>query len=89
MPRLWREVDPAREATDPLPTVLACTGESEAGIMITLTLHDEDATELLALLYAQRALSEPSTEEYAKWAPVIAALRCALNLCDCGRAPRL
>lgn len=50
--------------------------------MITLTLHDRDATTLLALINITRQAG--STREDAALDRAASALRCALLLCDCG-----
>lgn len=47
--------------------------------MIVLTLHDTDAAEVLNLLY------HLDRHEWPGAARAIDALKCALDLCDCGR----
>lgn len=48
--------------------------------MITLTLHDEDALEVLAAINVVGSRTEPN----AKLDRARDAFRCALLLCDCG-----
>ena len=56
--------------------------------MIVLTLHDEDAVELLRALYTNRPpQGAPSHYQNPKLDHIIAALKCALNVCDCNRRP--
>ena len=50
--------------------------------MITLLLHDTDAAEVLNLLY------QLDRHEWPGAARTIDALKCALDLCDCGRMVR-
>ena len=49
--------------------------------MVTILLHDEDAAEVLRTLYQQERRQEPALTR------TIDALKCALDLCDCGRRP--
>ena len=47
--------------------------------MVTILLHDEDAAEVLRTLYQQERRQEPALTR------TIDALKCALDVCDCGR----
>lgn len=80
-PGLSRHVDPSRQGPRTLPALFS--GVSQGGsVMVTITLHDADAIEMLAHL---KVITKAGNGD-EKTDRVAAALSCALLLCDCDKA---